>query len=206
MVTYFNLHSLDNERLPADAPNQEHRILRCSAGHLDVNRRVSDLAVEVKHNNRGEAIIWAWISGCLVHERLLEEFRRRELTGYRVRDASVRFRDRLVSAEYRELIVTGWAGVARPESGIRVVKSCRTCHWKKYSGLRDPEQLIDWSQWTAEDFFIVWPLPNFILITERVAELLLNLDAKSFDLRSLDQLGGDCFTVSSCLQSVQFHA
>jgi hypothetical protein len=63
--------------------------------------------------------------------------------------------------------------------------------------LRDPERLIDWSQWTGEDFFMVWPLPNAILITGRVAELLLNLDAKSFELRSLDQLGSHGFTVSS---------
>jgi hypothetical protein len=56
MITCFNFHGLDNERLLADAPNQEHRILRCSAGHLDVNRRVSDLAVEVKHNNRAKRL------------------------------------------------------------------------------------------------------------------------------------------------------
>ena len=47
------------------------------------------------------------------------------------------------------------------------------------------ENLIDWSQWTGEDFFIVWPMPGFMLITERVAELLLRLKVRSFELRDL---------------------
>jgi len=81
--------------------------------------------------------------------------------------------------------VTGWAGVARLESGIRIVESCPVCHWKKYSALRNVEQLIDWNHWTGEDFLVVWPLPKFILVTERVAELRLRLRVKSFGLRGL---------------------
>ena len=93
-----------------------------------------------------------------------------------------------MSNDYQELIVTGWAGIARPESGIQVVKSCPACHWKKYSGLRDAEQLIHWNQWTGEDFFVVWPKPNHILITDQVAHLLLNHRVKSFELLDLQSI------------------
>jgi len=201
MITYFNLHAPESAHLRADemegAPTEERQILRCQASsdHLAGRRRLRDLALQVRHNKRDELIIWPWISGCLIHDRLLAEFKRHELTGYRVRDARVRFRDGVVSRDYRELQVTGWGGVARPESGIRIVKCCQACRWKKYSRLIDSESLIDWNQWTGEDFFVVWPLPNYILVTERVAGLLLNLDAKSFELRSLEGVGGDGFTV-----------
>jgi hypothetical protein len=200
MITYFNLHRPESERLLADDSEGSRCIekLPCpiSHEHVDGLRRVSDLALEVKHDSRDEKIVWRWIEGCVVHESLVAEFRKGGLTGYRLRPSTVRFRDGGISKDYQELIITGWAGIARPESGIRVTKRCPRCQWKKYSSLRDVERLIDWSQWSGGDFFIVWPLPGFILITERVAELLLSLDIKSFQLRGLQEIGSFGFTVA----------
>ena len=158
-----------------------------TSDHLDGSRRVSELILTVKHNRRDEMIIW-WLSGCVVHERLLAQFEQQGFTGFRVRQATVRFRDGTMSREYRELIVTGWAGIARTESGVRVVESCSACHYKRYSGFTDVEQLIDWEQWTGEDFFMVWPLPLFILVTERVASWLLSHKVKSLTLAGLHDL------------------
>ncbi|PYV84977.1 MAG: hypothetical protein DMG93_02985 [Acidobacteria bacterium] len=191
MPTYFNLHSTDQDRLMADnmrgmlPPVREYRECPITTEHMDRDRRLSDLCVKVSHSRRDELIIWCWVEGCLIHKSLLLEFERSGFSGYRLRPASVRFRDGYVSEDYQELIVTGWAGVARLQSGIRIVKNCPACHWKKYSGITDVENLIDWSQWTGEDFFIVWPMPGFMLITERVAELLLRLKVRSFELRDL---------------------
>lgn len=206
MITYFNLGYPDEERMMADtmngAPNPKHEILRCpiTDEHVDGDRRVSDLALQVNHNRTDELMIWAWVEGCVIHHRVLNEFERRGFTGYRLRPALVRFRDGRISKDYSELVVTGWAGIARAESGIRIVKSCPVCHWKKYSALRDVEELVDWSKWTGEDFFIVWPLPRYFLITERVATTLLEIGVKSFTLKALDDLdrpaGKDGFTVS----------
>lgn len=159
MVTYFNLTNPDSERLFADIiPDMPQPILELSAcpvnsEHYDGRRHVGEWALQVKHNRRDELIIWQWISGLVVHKSLLGKFADCGFTGYRLKPATVRFRDGAVSQDYQELIVTGWAGVARPESGIKVVKSCPACRWKKYSGLTDADQLIDWSQWTGEDFF-----------------------------------------------------
>jgi hypothetical protein len=87
-----------------------------------------------------------------------------------------------------ELIVTGWAGVARPESGIELVEDCPGCHLKRYSSLHDSTQLIDWAAWTGDDFFIVWPLPSFTLITARVAEALTELGVRSYKIGTLQFL------------------
>jgi len=191
MVTYFNLGAPDSDGLRADhmegAPD-EKEIVHCPRGHVAVYRRTSDLALQLKHSKRNETVIWPWTSGdCVVHKRLLAEFEQHQLTGYRLRTAIVRSRDGVVSRDYCELIVTGWAGVARPESGIRIIERCPACPWKKYSGLSNVEQLIQWDQWTREDFFKVWPTP-YILITERVAELLLKLRVKSFSLKGLQDI------------------
>jgi hypothetical protein len=82
----------------------------------------------------------------------------------------------------------GWAGVARPESGIRLIEACPGCGYKRYSGLQEVEQLIDWGQWSGEDFFMVWPLPKFRLVTRRVADVLEGLKVKSFSLGSLRRI------------------
>jgi hypothetical protein len=124
----------------------------------------------------------------VVHNSITTEFRNRGFTGYRLRPATVRFRDGTVSQEYSELLVTGWAGIARPECGIRLAESCPGCPYKKYTALKDSDQLIDWSEGTGEDFFIVWPLPMFTLVTRRVADALQSLRVKSYQLGTLRAL------------------
>ena len=148
--------------------------------HYDGHRLKSDLAVKVSHNRKNELLIWAWVRGCLVHEKLIAELDAMGATGYRLKPGSVRFRDGSVSNEYRELVVTGWGGVASPESGLKPIERCLDCHYVRYGFLPHPEKLMDWSQWTGEDFFVIWPMPGMILITGRVADLLRRLKARSY--------------------------
>jgi hypothetical protein len=119
----------------------------------------------------------------------LAGFEQQGFTGYQVKPATVRSRDGSESTEYREFIVTGWAGVASSESGVQADNSCPGCHWKHYSGIANPEKLIDWSQWTGDDFFIVWPMPLYKLVTGRVADWLQSHKVKSFWLRGLESPG-----------------
>jgi hypothetical protein len=47
------------------------------------------------------------------------------------------------------------------------------------------DKLIDWEKWSGDDLFIVWPLPGFILISSRGAEVLRSLRVKSYHLASM---------------------
>jgi len=185
MNTFFNLTYPDSEGLMADFNKcfgeRERVYCPLTPEHIQLKRLSESLYFEVKHNRRDELIIWAW-GRCAVHEKTLDEFEREGFTGYRVKPATVRFRDGSISTEYHEFIVTGWAGMASSESGIRLVKSCPACLRKEYSPITNFEKVIDWSQWTGEDFFVVWPIMQFKLITERVAQWLLTRKVKSFRL------------------------
>ena len=186
MNTYFHLLPAYIDRLMAD-DNESYRnrlTLPCpiSKEHVDGSRRVGPLHMHVKHNDHEQMMIWGWIEGYAVHQRMLDEYQRLGLTGYRTAPATIRFRDGSISHDYHEFIVTGWAGVAPPESGIRLERECERCHWKHYSPILSYEELIDWSQWTGDDFFIVWPLPRLILVTERAAEFLRRWKENSFRL------------------------
>ena len=191
---FFHLGDPHSDRLLAsrakDAPYRlEPRRCPLNAEHRH-DRRTTALVLEVRHASRDEQIISSWLGARVVHASLLSEFQKRGFTGYRLKPATVRFADGHISRDYSELIVTGWAGVARPESGITLVENCPGCQLKRYSSLQDSTQLIDWTAWTGDDFFIVWPLPSFTLVTARVAEALETLRVRSYSsgtLRFLEQ-------------------
>lgn len=179
----------DSEMMPG-VPSRRV-ILPCpiTTDHNDGYRRVSPLYLQLKHNRREELIIWSWTSGCVVHESVLAEFEREGFTGYQVKPSTVRFSDGFISTEYKEFIVTGWAGMVAPESGIQVVKSCPACHWTNYSGITNPDKLLDFSEWTGEDFFIAWPMPLSRFVTDRVAKWLQFNKTKSLLLMGLKDRG-----------------
>jgi hypothetical protein len=199
MIKYYCLTSPKSERLRATQLSEvDWEVTLCADADFtrrdfhqwDGQRWLTEVEVKVDHSKRDELLIWPWLGNCLVHGELIAEFSALGLTGCQFKPSSVRFRDGRLSREYRELVVVGWAGIAAPESGIHVVKSCPKCLHKEYDGLVNAEKLIDWSQWSGDDFFMVWPLSNHILITERVADLLQARHVKSYSLEKPDNEWG----------------
>ncbi|MBC7352010.1 MAG: hypothetical protein H5U08_06600 [Thermogutta sp.] len=144
-------------------------------GHQRPGKRQPNLSIVLpgKTVDDVDDFVWTWYSECLVQDHVLELFRRAGLTGYEVKPVTAKFKQSTEPPpRLWELVVTGWARMAPPESGIRLVKKCDACGLLKYSGCDNPERLIDPSQWDGSDFFIVWPLPKFIFVTDRVAKLI----------------------------------
>ena len=183
MNPYFNITYPLSERLIAEVKNSYGEGPRCSVSteHRGGFPRIGPLSLEVRHNRRDEQIICGW-GEFAIHESLLEEFDKEGFTGYRVKPAKIRFRDGSEATDYREFIVTGWAGRASPESGVQLVQSCAGCSHKEYSAITNYDNVVDWSQWTGEDFFIVWPMAAYKLVTERVALWLIARKVKSVRL------------------------
>lgn len=142
-------------------------------GHRRGGKRLSDLSV-ILPGPPVEDFVWTWYSECLIQDRVLNLFREAGLTGFEVKPVRARFRRLQSIAPPRlwELVVTGWAGMAPPESGVRLVESCPGCGLLGYSSVTNPSQLISESQWDGSDFFIVWPLVRFVFVTERAAQVV----------------------------------
>jgi hypothetical protein len=51
-------------------------------------------------------------------------------------------------------------------------ESYECCGHLVYTPLTDPSRLIDPTRWDGSDMFMVWPLPKFIFVTERVARFV----------------------------------
>ena len=135
-------------------------------------------------------ILWPGTRPCLVSDRTLALFRAAKLTGFDVRPADVRlmFPHDPAEARFWQLVVNGWGGLARPESGIRQIAdpagSDRLC----YTDCTNPGEIFDPRQWDGSDFFIVWPLPNFYWITDRVREVLQSNKLKHYRLMPAEEL------------------
>jgi hypothetical protein len=140
--------------------------------HRRGGKRVSELSVVLPHRNVHD-IVWTWLSDCLLQDHVLKLFGEAEFTGFDVRPVKARFSQSSDKPPMLwELRVVGWGGLAPPESGVQLVEKCDACGDLEYSGTDQPELILDERQWDGSDFFFVWPLPRFIFVTDRVAELV----------------------------------
>ena len=153
-------------------------IVRCAIDpdHQRGGRRLINLSV-VLPDKVVEDFVWTWQSECLVPESTLALLYSKRFTGFEVKPVSARFL-RLAQKPPKlwELVPIGWAGMAKAESGIRLDQreSCPACGYLRYTGLQNPKELIYEKIWDGNDFFIVWPMPKYIFISERVGHTILD--------------------------------
>ncbi|MBI2908788.1 MAG: hypothetical protein HYX92_14190 [Chloroflexi bacterium] len=193
--SFWRFRSPESTRKSAEwADNQGLEGIECPAHpeHKRAGERVNDLNVLLR-GRPVDDIVWTWYSECLVQEHVLALFKEKGFTGYEVRPVRAQFKNKsfIDPPELSELVVTGWAGMAPPESGVKLTYSCPFCGSIKYSCFDEPSRLIAESQWDGSDFFMVWPLPKFIFITDRVAQLLRDRRVTGFRLVRPDDLKCD---------------
>ena len=141
-------------------------------GHRRSGKRLSDLSVTLPQGTVQD-FAWTWYGECIVQDRVLDLFRGEGFTGFDVKAVNARFQSgQGEPPKLWELVRFGWGGLARPDTGIVRVRYCEGCKSVRYSGIHDPRKLVDASQWDGSDFFMVWPLPNFVFVTQRVADFI----------------------------------
>ena len=141
--------------------------------HRSAGRRLTNLSV-VLSSRQVFDVMWTGASECLIQQSVLDAFSCQGFNGFEVKPVQARFKRPGAGSppQFWELIVTGWAGMASPKSGIRLdeTKTCPGCGRLRYTKASDYSSLIDPKRWDGSDFFMVWPLPRFVFVTERVRE------------------------------------
>lgn len=189
-----------------DAPDSGFFALDDRERHID--GRIYDCPLDEQHYRgtyRGDrlhlilpsaqipSIFWTWGSECLISESTAELFAKQGLTGYRLDPVAVtrvKKNEGALSAipPIYHLRPQGWAGLAREESGVKLISRCSGCSWNQWTIPTNSEILIDESQWDGSDFSIVWPLPSHILVSDRVAELITKYRLRQLTLIPLSEL------------------
>jgi hypothetical protein len=158
-------------------------------GHRRGGKRTTGLSVTLRGKGV-EDFVWTWHGECMIQDHVLDLFRRSGFTGFDVKPAKARFKSPAAQSPPRlwEVVVTGWAGMASMESGITLVEHCPGCGHLNYSPCRNPASLIDRSKWDGSDFFMVWPMPGFILVTDRVAQTIHGSRLRGAVLKRVEDL------------------
>jgi hypothetical protein len=167
--------------------------IRCpvNSGHQRPGPRRGNLSVVLPPGEVHD-FVWTSIGECLVQSEVLELFRSAGITGFEAQTVAARFRGEASKAVPKlvEIVVTGWAGKAPPESGVHLIEaeSCQACGLLVYSAFTNASVLIDANQWDGSDIFMVWPLPRYIFVTDRVANLIHEHELTGLLLRPLEEL------------------
>lgn len=165
-----------------DVMDLEQVVCPIDPGHRRGGKRLTDLSVTLPPA-AVQDFVWTWYSECLIQDHVLDLFRREGFTGFDVKPVKARFKTGDAQPpRLWELVRSGWGGLARPESGITRVEYCETCKHVVYSGLKAPEPLIDDATWDGSDFFMVWPLPTHVFVSERVVVTLRKQRLTGFQL------------------------
>ena len=161
--------------------------------HQRPGRRLTDLTIKIP-NRKTDDFVWTWYSECLIQDHVLNLLTTNNFTGFEVKP--VQTQSRVTSPRLWELVVTGWAGLARPESGIKLLEHCEECKYSRYSDITRPELLIDERQWDGSDFFLVWPLPKYVFDSDRVAEAVRSENWKGVEISDIKHIrcGHDGFS------------
>ncbi|MCE5323083.1 hypothetical protein LLG46_07185 [bacterium] len=143
--------------------------------------------------------IWT-LTDCLARNQTLEMMTKERFTGFEARRAIVRWDTSAADSDYDgdrelpelssdddspmfwEILVTGWGGMAKEESGVTRVAN--TNFWE---GFPDWSRVVDWDIWDGCDFFIAWPFAFTLLVTDRVAEFIRKNNLTGVQLTSPDE-------------------
>lgn len=136
--------------------------------------RLGELRVLLR-SKRIPDFVWT-IPDCLIQDRTLDMLRNQGFTGFEARPTRVRWDKNWLSdttgdegiPRLWELLVMGWGGMARPESGVLPIPD--TDRWE---GRPDWSRIIDWNSWDGSDFFLVWPFGFTRLVSDRVAAFIV---------------------------------
>lgn len=131
----------------------KYEVIRCpiDQGHQRAGARLTPADLVLPDLEPYDFVWEGWI--CLVQETVLRAFEDAGLTGFEVLPAQVQFkRSSKQPPKFWEFVARGSAGRLSPESEFRVLRTCPGCGRQDTTGIRDPEKLIDESEWEPAIF------------------------------------------------------
>jgi len=131
---------------------------------------------------------WTVFNDLIIEEDILDSLKSAKFSGVKFQPVELfTTTETPIGRRAFETVVTGWGGMAAPESGVRVIEECRYCRRRVYSGFTDPTRLFSPEAWDGADFFIIWPMPRFTFVTKRVADIIDRSEYSGVRVRKLDK-------------------
>lgn len=159
--------------------------------HQRAGNRITELRIELP-SSKVSHFMKTLLSDWIITDEVAELFKEAGFTGYLLKPVildKVKKGNKEDAPPLWELIIIGKGGTAHPKSEIRLKYRCDACDHEIYTGF-GKGFFIDESQWDGSDFFTVWPLPKYIIVTERVKDLIKKYKLKNCELIPTEKLIG----------------
>ncbi|ACV61102.1 hypothetical protein Dtox_0142 [Desulfofarcimen acetoxidans DSM 771] len=155
-------------------------------GVRDIN---VNLWIDIKKPKMGDFVSTVY-SDWLITDHVAEIFKANNLTGYRLQPVKVC--NKKLDFNLWELIITGSAGKAHPDSGIYVKEHCEYCGSMIYSPIKKGIGIIvDEARWDGSDFFTITEYYKYVFITEKVKKIIEENNLRGVRLVWPSELGFD---------------
>jgi hypothetical protein len=155
-------------------------------GERDIN---VNLWIDIKKPKLGDFVSTVY-SDWLITDRVAEIFKVHNLTGYELHPVKVC--NKKLDFNLWELVITGSAGRAHPDSGIYIKEHCEYCGSTIYSPIKKGVGIIvDKAQWDESDFFTIIEYWKFVLVTKKVKKIIKENKLKGVRVVSVSELGWD---------------
>jgi len=170
----------DDKYKPAEWDHAAMRVpqVLCTANpsHRRDAYQTDRLTITLESGRIGD-FVNTWMSEWLITDRVRLIFEAEKVTGYSLGEVTISHTSKKGTEPTRtpvlhELKTLGWGGMATEASGIRLQFRCPNCGYSQYTGCTDPLRLIDEEAWDGSDIFMVWPLPKYVFITERIRDII----------------------------------
>ena len=152
--------------------------IRCpvNPGHQRPGKRIGDLIIVLPSEKAGD-FVWSWHGDYLLTDRVLHIFQEAGFSGFTVKPVDVRpktekGKELSILPTLWELVITGKGGDADPRSGIRLIYTCPHCGMIRYSSFSNGI-IVNEQSWDGSDFFTINGYHKFMLVTERVKNLII---------------------------------
>ena len=178
LIPFWRLEKPDYQRQQADwddGMDLEQVVCPRFPGHQRGGKRTTDLKIVLRTAELHDFIWFDYTGESVIQDRVLQILRDYHVSGFEIRPVRARFEgSNKAPPTLWELVVTGWAGMAKPQSGILLdaSSSCLECGYLHYTSLQNPEELIDTRCWDGNDMFMLWPMPTSLFVTDRVIAIL----------------------------------
>lgn len=176
-MIFYHLAQDDNYESTQYGDTVDWETIQCPvySGHQRAGQRIGNLEINLKGPIDRE-FFWTILSELIVTENFIGLLNENGFTGFETRSASIV--NKKSDIQFFEFIPVGKAG---PATNMELVSRCEYCGAEKYRELNHqgdkftPLQKVVFNKemWDGSDIFTVTPLYRYILITERVKEMII---------------------------------
>jgi hypothetical protein len=187
VINFFELTGMENDRNYAEWDSvMEFDQVTCPIEpdkHMRAGKRSSDLSVLLRGTQTD--IIRTWYYEFLLQSHVVDIFKKEGLTGFELKPVKAKFKKKSDQPipQLWELVVTGWGGVA---GDVNLTYKCEGCGMLRYTVPKDMSKFV--TEWDGSDFFVVWPLPKYVIVTQKVVDVIKKYNLKGCVFKNIMQL------------------